>query len=372
MRILYITTIGSTMGFFTSFIRSLLDEGHIVEIAANENDKKVPDCYREWGCTVHQIDTSRSPVNLGNFKAISQIRRLAEQGKYDIVHCHTPIAAMCTRIACRKVRKRGTKVFYTAHGFHFYKGAPLKNWLLYYPVEWLCSWITDDLITINQEDYERAKKHLHSKKTHYVPGVGVDIDKFSKPDVSREEKRAALKIPLNAIVMTSVGELYARKNHIVIIRALSKIHNKNILYLIAGEGRQRVLLQNEINDRGLQDQVILLGYRCDIADLYNASDICAFPSITEGQGIAAIEGMAAGLPLLISDNRGTRGFIRDGENGIVCKYNDVSAFAEGIEFLAQNEKVRADMGSRNRTLSKQFHIDIINLKMKEIYEDARK
>ncbi len=372
MRILYITTIGSTMGFFTSFIRSLLDEGHIVEIAANENDKKVPDCYREWGCVVHQIDTSRSPLDLGNFKAISQIRRLAEQGKYDMVHCHTPIAAMCTRIACRKVRKRGTKVFYTAHGFHFYKGAPLKNWLLYYPVEWLCSWITDDLITINQEDYERAQKHLHSKKTYYVPGVGVDIDKFSKPDVSREEKRTALKIPLNAIVMTSVGELNANKNHIVIIRALSKINDKNVMYLIAGEGEQRTLLQNEINGRGLQNQVILLGYRRDIADLYNASDICAFPSIREGLPVSVIEGMAAGLPLLVSDHRGTRGFIRDGENGIVCKYNDVSAFAEGIEFLAQNEKVRADMGNRNRTLSRQFHIDIINSKMKEIYEDAGK
>jgi len=360
------------MGFFKSFIRLLLDEGHSVEIAANENDEKVPACYREWGCQVHQIDASRSPVNLRNFKAVSQIRRLAEQRKYDIVHCHTPVAALCTRIACRKSRKTGTKVFYTAHGFHFYKGAPLKNWLLYYPAEWLCSWITDDLITINQEDYERAKKHLHSKMTHYVPGVGVDIDKFSKPDVSREEKRIALKIPLNAIVVTSVGELNANKNHIVIIRALSIKKDKNILYLIAGEGEQRTLLQNEINDRGLQNQVILLGNRRDIADLYHASDICAFPSIREGQGLAAIEGMAAGLPLLISDNRGTRGFIHDGENGIVCKYSDVSAFAGAIEFLAQNERIRADMGNRNKTLSKQFDIDIINSKMKEIYEDARR
>ena len=321
---------------------------------------------------MHQIDTSRSPLNLGNFKAITQIRRLAEQGKYDIVHCHTPVAAMCTRIACRKIRKSGTRVFYTAHGFHFYKGAPLKNWLLYYPVEWLCSWITDDLITINQEDYERAKKHLHSKKTHYVPGVGVDIDKFSKPDVSREEKRTALKISPNAVVITSVGELNVNKNHIVIIKALSTIKNKNIIYLIAGEGDNKTFLQNEINKRGLQNRIVLLGHRYDIAELYSASDICAFPSIREGQGLAAIEGMAAGLPLLISDNRGTREFIRNGENGIVSKYNDVAAFAEAIEFLVQNEKVRADMGNRNRTLSKQFHIDFINSKMKEIYENAGK
>ncbi len=371
MRILYVTTIGSTMGFFKSFIKSLLDEGHIVEIATNENGGKVSECYREWGCEVHQIDTSRSPLRKGNLIAIRQIKTLVEQSKYDIVHCHTPIAAMCTRIACQRIRKSGTKVFYTAHGFHFYKGAPLKNWLLYYPVEWLCSWVTDVLITINQEDYERAKKHLHSKKTHYVPGVGVDIDKFSKPSASREELRIALKIPQNAIVITSVGELNANKNHIVIINALSAIKDKDIIYLIAGEGNQKTFLQNEINKRGLHNRIVLLGHRNDIAELYNASDICAFPSIREGLPLAVIEGMAAGLPLLISDNRGTRGLIRNGENGIVWKYNDVSSFARAIEFLSQNEKIRAEMGNRNRMLSKKFSKAIINSKMKEIYEDVR-
>lgn len=349
----------------------LQGEGHTVELACNL-DKPLPGEIVSLACSQHHIPFSRSPFCKDNLAAYRALKKLLSENRYDIVHTHTPNASALVRLACRKLRRAGTKVFYTAHGFHFYTGAPLKNWLLYYPIEWLCSWITDDLITINQEDYERAKRHLHAKKTHYVSGVGVDIDKFSKPIVSREEKRAALKIPLNAIVITSVGELNANKNHIVVIRALSIINDKNVRYLIAGEGRQRTFLQNEINNRGLQDQVILLGHRSDIADLYHASDICAFPSIREGQGIAAIEGMAAGLPLLISDHRGTRGFIHNGENGIVSKYNDVSAFAEGIAFLAQNEKIRADMGNRNRTLSKQFHIDIITSKMKEIYEDARK
>ena len=152
MKILYVTTIGGTMRFFRSVIKELLDAGHVVDIAANEKTSPVAPCYREWGCTVHQIDPSRSPLNKGNLMAIKQIKKLVTENHYDIVHCHTPVAAMCTRLACRKARKSGTKVFYTAHGFHFYKGAPRKNWLIFYPIEKFCARWTDLLITINKFD----------------------------------------------------------------------------------------------------------------------------------------------------------------------------------------------------------------------------
>ena len=135
MKILYVTTIGITMGFFNPFIKDLIDKGHTVDIATNEKDSKVPACYKEWGCTIYPITTSRSPLNKDNIDAVKQLKQLVAKEKYDIVHCHTPVAAMCTRLACRAARKNGTRVFYTAHGFHFYKGASLKNWLLYYPVE---------------------------------------------------------------------------------------------------------------------------------------------------------------------------------------------------------------------------------------------
>ena len=134
MKILYVTTIGCTMNFFHTFIRQLLDEGHTVDIATNEHDSQVTACYRQWGCTVHPIATSRSAFSTGNLKAIGQLKALVAQEKYDLVHCHTPLAAMCTRLACRKARKTGTKVVYTAHGFHFFRGALLLNWLIYYPI----------------------------------------------------------------------------------------------------------------------------------------------------------------------------------------------------------------------------------------------
>ena len=82
------------MGFFRTFVKQLLDDGNEVHIATNENDSEVSACYREWGCAVYQIDTARSPLNRGNLKAIKQIKALVTKEKYDIVHCHTPVAAV--------------------------------------------------------------------------------------------------------------------------------------------------------------------------------------------------------------------------------------------------------------------------------------
>jgi hypothetical protein len=165
MKILYVATIGSTMNFFKQFIAELVEAGHSVDIACNENATKVPDFYRELGCCVHSISTSRSPLNRGNLAAVKALRKLVSENCYDIVHCHTPVAAMCARLACRGARKRGTKVFYTAHGFHFYQGAPLKNWFLFYPIEKICSRWTDVLITIIREDYALAQRKMKFKES---------------------------------------------------------------------------------------------------------------------------------------------------------------------------------------------------------------
>ena len=185
MKILYVTTIGITMTFFKQLIRELLDDGHTVDIICNEDNEKVPACYREWNCNIYHHSCSRFPLSKGNLQAISQIKNLVSENQYDIVHCHTPIAAMCTRVACKKLRKEGLKVIYTAHGFHFYKGAPMLNWLVYYPIEKICSFWTDVLITINQEDYELAKHKMRAKKVEYVSGVGIDVDKFKNTIVDK-------------------------------------------------------------------------------------------------------------------------------------------------------------------------------------------
>lgn len=367
MKILYVTTIGGTMSFFKSFITELINHGHTVDIACNQADSPVPSLYFELGCKVFDLSCTRSPLDKGNIKAVKELKDILAEKRYDIVHCHTPIAAAVTRLAARKARKNGTKVIYTAHGFHFYKDAPLKNWLIYYPVEKLCAHFTEVLITINKEDYALAKRKLKAKQIEYVPGVGIDTEKFSDCVIDKAEKRKELGVPENAMLLLSVGELNKNKNHETVIKALTKLHNPNIYYLIAGKGNLEDYLKDLIKSLNLEGNVILLGYRTDIAELYKAADICVFPSIREGLGLAAIEGMASGLPLIVADNRGTRDFCQNNINALVCNSFSENEFAEAIKKLASDTELCKKMGELNKSRSEYYDVSIINKEMNKIY-----
>lgn len=367
MKILYVTTIGGTMNFFNSFINQLINEGHTIDIATNEDGSKVPVCYHEWGCTVHQIDTSRSPLNKGNLKAIKQLKMLVEKEKYDIVHCHTPVAAMCTRLACCKTRKNGTRVFYTAHGFHFYKGAPLKNWLLYYHVEKICAYFTDVLITINQEDYVLAQKKMKAKRVEYVPGVGIDLTKFGQVTVDKFAKRKEFGIPENAVLLLSVGELNENKNHETVIRA---IKDMNVYYIIAGKGCLFDHLQNVIDELGMNNKVKLLGFRSDIGELCETSNIYVMPSYREGLSVALMEAMASGLPCVASRIRGNVDLIEDGKGGYLCEPSNVQAFSSAIKKVYADKTMCAGMGNFNRMKIKEFDISIVEKKLISIYTEV--
>ena len=366
MKMLYITTVGGTMSFFKDFIRALLDKGNTVDIATNERDYSVPACYYEWGCNIYHIDTSRSPFSMGNFSAIKQIKKIVSENGYDIVHCHTPIAAMCTRVACRQARKTGTRVIYTAHGFHFYKGAPKKNWLLYYPVEKLCARFTDVLLTINREDYELAKRKLRAGRVEYVPGVGIDVEKFSSVAVDKAEKKASLGIPVDAPVILSVGELNQNKNHEVILRALAKI-NTDAYYVIAGKGALEGELTKIALALGISERVHLLGYREDVAELYHIADVFAHPSYREGLPVSVMEAMAAGLPVVASKIRGNVDLIKD-EGGYLAAPNDACGFGTAILTLLSNSDLRAKMGAYNRAEAKKYSYEAIEKTILDIYE----
>ena len=367
MKILYVTTIGSTMNFFRRFIEELIKDGHRVDIATNETISVVPDFFKSLGCKAYSIETSRSPFNKGNLVAINQIKKIVSEEHYDIVHCHTPIAAMCTRFACRKVRKNGTRVFYTAHGFHFYKGAPLKNWMIFYPVEKICSYFTDVLITINQEDYALAQKKMKAKKVVYVPGVGIDLEKFGKVVVDKAEKRQELGIPSDAKLLLSVGELNENKNHEVIIRALAKLNNTHVHYCIAGKGNLMGYLKNLSLELGLTEQVHLIGYRNDVVELLQITDIFCFPSKREGLGMAAIEAMACGIPIVTSNVHGIKDYSQDGITGYTCSSNDVNAFLKAIERMIASEEKREEMRKYNLEFVKRYSIEVINNMMNCLY-----
>lgn len=306
MKILYVTTVSSTINaFFKHHIGMLINEGHNVDIACNANNWPIDDFYNELGCAFFQVDFSRSPLSKDNIKAYGQLKKIIYDGNYDIVHCHTPNASVITRLVCRKKRnKNELKVFYTAHGFHFYKGSPAINWMLYYPVEKFCSRFTDKLITINTEDYSLAKKKFKAKEVCYVPGVGIDLSRFENVKVDRNAKRREIGVPEDAYLLFSVGELNENKNHQIVIKAVAKLNNPNIHYAIAGVGDKKEYLEDLANKLGISNQLHLLGYRKDVPELYTIADVFCFPSIREGLSVSLMEAMASGLPIICSSIRG--------------------------------------------------------------------
>lgn len=337
MKILYVTTISNTMSFFVEHVKMLYKEGHTVEIACAEGTKPLNPIYQELGCKVHNIPFSRSPFSKSNIKAYKILKHLVETEHYDIVHTHTPNASMIARLACRKVRKQGTRVFYTAHGFHFFKGAPLKNWLMYYPVEKICAHFTDVLITINKEDYSLAQKKMHAPKVCYVPGVGIDLEKIKSVQVDRKEMRESMGIPEDSILLVSVGELSERKNHQIVIKAIAQINNPKIHYVIAGQGRLLFQLVKLSESLHIEHQIHFLGYRKDVYQIYKASDVAILPSLQEGLPVALMEAMACDLPIVCSNIRGNVDLIENGKGACLCECFNVDDFAEGIKKIISSK-----------------------------------
>lgn len=366
MKILYVTTISATMGFFPEHIKMLLNEGHTVEIATN-CEMPIPEIYNTLGCKVYNIPFSRSPFSKNNLIAYKMFKQLVESEHYDIVHTHTPNASMIVRLACRKVRKQGTKVFYTAHGFHFFKGAPLKNWLMYYPIEKICAQFTDVLITINKEDYALAQKKMPAKNVCYVPGVGIDLSKIQNTQCDRNEVRKSIGVSEDCILLLSVGELNVNKNHQVVVKALAKLNNKDVHYAIAGLGNQKENLLNLARELGVEKQFHLLGYRTDVPAIAKSSDIFCFPSHREGLGLSALEAMSCGLPLITSNVHGINDYSQDDVTGYKCSPDDIFSWVEKIKILVEDSSKRKLFGKNNVEIVEKYSMQNILQRMKEIY-----
>ena len=303
-------------------------------------------------------------------KAYFALKKLIEENDFDIIHCHTPVGGVLTRLAARDVRAKGhTKVIYTAHGFHFYKGAPLLNWLVYYPIEKDLSRYTDVLITINKEDYAIAKNKMHAKRTEYVPGVGIDIGKIKSVKVDRNKKRAELGIPKDSIMLLSVGELSKRKNHEIVIRTLPQIKDKNVIYAICGKGALESYLKKLADKLGGSDRVFLLGFRTDVTEICKAADIFVFPSLQEGLPVALMEAMACGLPIVCSKIRGNTDLIKDKINGRLFDAEDVESVKGSLSDILENH------GTYRTHQDKElldFDIATVLLRMQSIYENVLK
>ena len=358
-------------------IETLKELGFEVDVAANfdspgnismEKVAELKDKLAESGVGAYQLPFPRSPFEVkAMLSSLKEAKRLFREKKYKIIHCNSPTGGVVTRFAAKSLRKSGTKVIYTAHGFHFYKGAPLKNRLLYYPVEWLCSFWTDTLITINHEDYALAKKHMHAKRVLYVPGVGIDVERFADTTVDRAAKRREIGVPEDAFLLLSVGELNANKNHQIVIRALAEMGNKRIHYAIAGMGELHDSLLELAGSLGVGDRVHLLGYRSDVAELYKTADAYVLPSKREGLNVSLMEALASGLPCIASKIRGNTDMISDGVNGFFVSPGDTASLISGICRIRENTVCETDCYNSACVFDRKT----INNTMKKIYNGFR-
>lgn len=354
----------------------LLEEmGYEVHVVANfdtgnPTTKEVLDKFKVWIEEHHgkwiSIPVTKSPADISNnYEAYKQIIGLIKENNYEFIHCHTPVGGVLGRFVAHRTH---TKVIYTAHGFHFFKGAPLLNWLLYYPVERFLSRWTDMLITINQEDYNRAKKSFHAKKTEYIPGVGIDLEKFEAGSCDRNERREELGVNNTEIMLLSVGELSSRKNHEVVIRALKKLHDSRVKYFICGQGALEGKLRALISELELEKQVFLLGYCENIFELCQCADIFVFPSLQEGLPVALMEAMAIGLPVVCSNVRGNRDLIVDYKGGFFADKNSQEEYKEIIKKLSSDFELQKTMGSYNVLAIKNYSVEEINELMHKLYQ----
>lgn len=356
-------------------IRLLQDAGYQVHVIANfeqgntttaERTAELKEKLRQMGVKVIHIPIPRKIFSVGNiFRAYQETKKECISNQYALVHCHSPIGGVIARLSARKIRKKGAKVIYTAHGFHFYKGAPVRNWLVFYPIEKLCARWTDVLITINTEDHEFAKRHFTRAQVEYIPGIGVDTAAFYDARLHRREKRQELQLAEDAVVLFSVGELNRNKNHEVILRAMAKLDREDVHYCIAGRGDLQGYLTDLAESLGIGPWVHLLGYRTDIHELLGMADVFVFPSKREGLSVSLMEAMASGLPCVVSRIRGNVDLIEDGKGGYLCDAWDAEGFAEGVEKIIEGEA--AALGNANIETMKKFDIHAVNVKMDKIY-----
>lgn len=333
-------------------------------ICSDDKIAELKKLLKKLNVKYYQIDFERSPLKVvEHFIAYKQVKKISLEHKFDFIHCRSPIGGVVGRLIGRNL---GIKIIYTAHGFHFYKGAPLRNRILYYWIEKYLSRFTTLLITINKEDYNNAKNDFYCKRVEYIPGIGVNIEKIKNIKIVRKIKREELGIPDNAIILISVGELNINKNHSIIIQAIKEINNRNIYYLICGQGNLEQELKNLSQKLNIEDRVKILGFRKDIYELLKTSDIFVFPSKREGLSVALMEAICCELPVVCSNIRGNNDLITNNVNGFLVE-NKLNEYIDKIEMILDGKLDKNTMLLENKKLEKKICLENIQNKMKSIY-----
>lgn len=367
-KVLYVTTVSRTINaFLIPHINMLLDNGYEVHCACSI-DKPVDKELQRRGVKIFEVPFSRNPLGIGNIKAFIKLEELQRINDYDIVHVHTPIAAIYGRLL--KLNFPSLRVIYTEHGYHFLKGGSKLGWILYYPIEKIMAKFTDVTININKEDYEITKEKLKPKKCYLLNGVGLDLDKYKKLSSKEiQEKRKEFGLKDKDFVVLMVAEINKNKNHIQLINAMDILKDKypNIKVLCIGDGTLKESLEKQIILRNLQNNIFMLGYRLDVNKLINISDIGILLSRREGLPRNIMEFMACGRKVIATDIRGCRDLICDETIGTLVNVDDYESTAKAIE----KYYILSDKSFEVSKEIRKYDIESINSELLKIYEDVQ-
>ncbi|WP_338752829.1 glycosyltransferase family 4 protein [Bacillus sp. FJAT-52991] len=360
---------GHLAAFHQPFMKWFQEQGFEVHAYGHEDAGKKE--IKSLGVVCHDIPFQRSPYHLDNIQALKEITRSFKTEAFQVVHVHTPVASVLGRIAAK--RNQVPCVLYTAHGFHFFKGAPWKNWLTFYLIEKLMARHTDYLVTINQEDYIRAKKFPVRKEVLFVRGVGVDSQTYKVVQKNEvQNKRKQLGLTPDDFVIACVAELNDNKNQVQLIKAVYRLVKDYpmIKCLLIGSGKEEFKLRKMVQTMDLHENVRFLGFRKDIPELMELADVVTLLSKREGLPRALMEGLVAGKPLVVTDVRGNSDLVVNGKNGFVVKVGDIAATATAFEHLMVHREDLQVMGKMSAQISKQYDLSIILKEMANVYQKA--
>ena len=370
MKVLLTATVQSHIcQFHKPLVEVLHKHGYEIHVAARDNLAEKNGLKLDFVEKVYAIPFARSPKSKDNIQAYKELKNIINKENYDVIHCNTPMGGIVTRLATRQARKQGTKVYYTAHGFHFYKGAPKKNWIIFYPIEKFFSRLTDKLITITQEDYELARRKFHCE-VERIHGVGVDGKRYYA--VSEEEKdriRKDLGYSEEQKIILCVGELLPNKNQTMIISAMREIVKQyaDAKLLLAGNGPKKVNLEALIKNYHLENNVEMLGYVTNLQEYQKIADVCVTCSKREGLPLNVVEAMLAETPVVATKNRGHRELLRDGETGFLIDIDDDIILGKRVLELLTDKKTYERIQLNAKNYAKAYTFDYVKQELMKVY-----
>lgn len=366
-KILYLASLDTHLtSFHLPYINWFKEQGYEVHLAY-KGPRVIPNVDKIW-----KLNFERSPFKKSNFFIYKELKNIIDSNGYDLIHCHTPTVGVITRLAAISARKRGTKVIYTSHGFMFYKGAPILNWFLFFPIQWLLSIITDCLITINKEDFKilSTKKFL-SKSKHKINSIGINSKRININNFPDKDKiRYDLGYKKKDVIISYIAEFNPGKRHKFVIDVFNELNKtySNLKLQFAGSGMLMEVMQQRVKELNIENQVTFLGFTKDIAKYIKITDIGISASNREGFGLGVAEINMIGIPVVISNIRGHNEIVKDRVNGFLFDVNDKGRFIKKISLLIQDKNLRNKMGEKGKELMKKFQIENTLEEMKKIYK----